>query len=173
MHLSLARLVSMSVIFCLLPSSSIVIFVFYLFSISVNSIVRELRVCIQFTLHWFDASFWVTPVNNIIALISRVQWGVTFFAADSLCVVLQISGQFSPEKRTPSHWMPSSNQILTQSDHSRSFKVIRFGVNQKPLRGYIVQYDNCGLEYEGPEDIAVFALGTYRRDWLEEQRGWW
>jgi len=37
MHLPLARLVSMYVIFCLLPSSSIVILVFHLFSISVNS----------------------------------------------------------------------------------------------------------------------------------------
>jgi len=35
-----------------------------------------------------------------------------------------------------------------------TFKIIRFGVNQKPLRGNIVQYDNCGLEYEGSEDIA-------------------
>jgi len=31
----------------------------------------------------------------------------------------------------PTHWMPSSNQILTQNDHSRSFKVIRFGVNEE------------------------------------------
>jgi len=50
--------------------------------------------------------------------------------------------------------MPSSDQILTQNDHSRSFKVIRFGVNEEPLRGYIVQYNNCGLEFEGSEDIA-------------------
>jgi len=59
----------------------------------------------------------------------------------------------SPTARTPAHWMPSSDQILTQNDHSRSFKVIRFGVNEKPLRGYIVQY-NCGLECEDSEDIA-------------------
>ena len=54
----------------------------------------------------------------------------------------------------PTHWMPSSDQILTQNDHSRSFKVIRFGINEEPLRGYIVQYNNCGLECEGSEDIA-------------------
>jgi len=35
-----------------------------------------------------------------------------------------------------------------------SFKVIRFGVNKEPVRGYIVQYNNCGLECEGSEDIA-------------------
>ena len=80
-HLPLARLVSMPVIFSLLPSSSIVILVFYLFS-------------------------------------------------------------------------TGSDQILTQNDLSRSFKVIRFGVNEEPLRGYIVQYNNCGLECEGSEDIA-------------------
>jgi len=50
--------------------------------------------------------------------------------------------------------MPSSDQIITQNDHSRSFKVIRFGVNEEPLRGYIVQYNNCGHECEGSEDIA-------------------
>jgi len=50
--------------------------------------------------------------------------------------------------------MPRMNQILTQNDHSRSFKVIRFDVNEEPLRGYIVQYNNCGLECEGSEDIA-------------------
>ena len=31
------------------------------------------------------------------------------------------------------------------------FKVIRFGVNEEPLMGYIVQYNNCGLECEGSE----------------------
>jgi len=53
--------------------------------------------------------------------------------------------------------MPSTDQILkflTQNDHSRLFKVIRFGVNEEPLRGYIVQYNNCGHECEGSEDIA-------------------
>ena len=67
--------------------------------------------------------------------------GLHFFAADSLCVALQISEQFSPKGGTPTHWMPSSDQILTQNDHSWSFKVIRFSVNEEPLRGYIVQYN--------------------------------
>jgi len=34
-----------------------------------------------------------------------------------------------------------------------SFKVIRFGVNEEPLRGYI-QYNYCGLECQDSEDIA-------------------
>ena len=43
---------------------------------------------------------------------------------------------------------------MTQNDHSRSYKVIRFDVNEEPLRGYIVQYNNCDHKYEGLEDIA-------------------
>jgi len=35
----------------------------------------------------------------------------------------------------------------------RSLKVIRFGVIEEQLRGYIVQYNNCGLYCEGSEDI--------------------
>jgi len=50
--------------------------------------------------------------------------------------------------------MPSSDQILTQNDRSRSFNVIPFGDNEESLRGYIVRYNNCGLECEGSEDIA-------------------
>jgi len=96
-------------------------------------------------------------MNNPITLISPVQSlaGLKIFvAANSICVALQISKQFSPKARMPTHWMPTSDQILTQNDHSRSFKVIRFGVIQEPLRGYIVQYNNCGLECKGSEYIA-------------------
>jgi len=50
--------------------------------------------------------------------------------------------------------MPSSKHILTQNDHSRSLKVICFGVSEKPLRGHIVQYNNCGIACEGSEDIT-------------------
>ena len=90
------------------------------------------------TVHWFDAFSSATPMNNPITLISPVEsLGYIFVAAGSLCVTLQISEQFSPKARTPTHWMSSSNQILTQNDHSRSFNVIRFGVNEEPPRGYI------------------------------------
>jgi len=108
------------------------------------------------TVHWFDASCSVTPVNNCITFISTVQSlaGLHFFAADSIWVAVQISEQFFPKARTSAHWMPSSIQISTQNDYSRSFKVIRFGVNEESLRGYIVQYNNCGLQCEGSEDIA-------------------
>ena len=108
------------------------------------------------TVHWFDASCSLIPLNNSITLISPVQSlvGLHFFAADSISIALQISEQFSPKARTPAHWMPSSDQILTQNDHSGSFNVIRFDVNEEPLRGYIVQYNNYGHEYEALEVIA-------------------
>jgi len=35
-----------------------------------------------------------------------------------------------------------------------SFKVIYFGIIEKPLMDYIAQYNNCGLECEGSADIA-------------------
>ena len=99
----------------------------------------------------------VTAMNNPITFISPVKsLGHIFVATDStcICVAVQISEQFSPKARTPTHRMPSSNHILTQNDHSRSYKVIHFGVNEEPLRGCIVQYNNCGLECEGLEDIT-------------------
>jgi len=98
--------------------------------------VWELWVWIQLT--GLTIPLRLTPMKNPITLISPVQsLGYIFVASDSLCVALQISEQFSLKARTPKHWMPSSNRISTQNDHSRSFKVIRFGVNEEPLRGYI------------------------------------
>ena len=97
--------------------------------------------------HGLTLPLWGTPVNNPITRISPVQWWLYIFAADSLCVALQISEQFSPKARTrPTHWMSSSNQILTQNDHTGSFKVIRFCVNDEPIRGYIVPCNNCDHE---------------------------
>jgi len=82
MHVPLARLVSMPVIFCIHPSSSIVILVFYLFSTaSVNSMCENCECKTVNTVHWFDASCSVIPLNNTITLISPVQSraGLHFF----------------------------------------------------------------------------------------------
>jgi len=148
----------MPIIFCLLPSSSTVILVFYLFSTlqtTVSSMCEncECEMWIQFT--GLTLPLRLTPVNNPITLISPVQsLGYIFSAADSICVALQISQQYSPKARMPTHWMPSLNEILMQNDHSRSLKIIRFGVNEEPLRGYIEHYNDYGLECLGSEDIA-------------------
>ena len=93
-------------------------------------------------------------MKNPITLITSIVAGLHFCCADSY---MRSSANFRivfSETRTPAHWMPSSDQILTQNDHSWSFKVIRFGVNEGPLKSYIVQYNNCGLECEGSEYIA-------------------
>jgi len=60
--------------------------------------------------------------------------------------------------------MPSSDQILTQNGHSRSFEVIYFGIIEESLRGYIAQYNNCGLECEGSEDTASEIAKTANYD---------
>ena len=54
------------------------------------------------TVHWFDASGSVIPLNNSISLISPVQSlaGLHFFATDNICVALQISEQFCLKART-------------------------------------------------------------------------
>ena len=84
MHLPLARLVSMPVIFCLLPSSSIIILVFtYLLHTSVNSMCENCDwVCTQFT--GLTLPLWGTPANNPITLISPVQWGLHFCRRQSM-----------------------------------------------------------------------------------------
>jgi len=89
------------VIFCLLPSSSIVIRAFYLFS----------------TVYAYTANFW------------------TVFSESQNASPLDAEHEPDFNAKWP-------------------FKVIRFGVNEEPLRGYIVQYNNCGLECVGSEDIA-------------------
>jgi len=103
-HLPLARLVSTCVIFCLLPSSGIVILVFYLFFCrhQWTTCVRTVTVSVN-TVHWFDASCSGTPVNNSITLISPVQSLCYIFTAGSICAALQISVQFSPKARIPTH----------------------------------------------------------------------
>jgi len=82
MHLPLARLVTMRVIFCLLQSFSIVILVVYLFSTGISEQhVWELWVWIQST--GLTLPIRVTPVNNPITLITSTVAGLHFCCADS------------------------------------------------------------------------------------------
>ena len=144
----------MPVIFCLLPSSSIVIRVFYLFSTlqtSVNSIVYdvwELWVWIQST--GLTLPLRVTPMNNPITLISPVQRGLHFCRWLSMHSSANLRTVFSESQNAS----PLDDKLGPDFMAKWPIKVIRFGVNEKPLRGYIVQYNNCGLECEGSEDIA-------------------
>ena len=49
----------------------------------------------------------------------------------------KFSNSFVRKPETPTHLLPSPKQILTQNGHSRSFKVIYFGITEEPLRGYV------------------------------------
>jgi len=49
---------------------------------------------------------------------------------------------------------PLDAELGPDFNAKRPFKVMCFGVNEEPLRGYIVQYTNCGHECQGSEDIA-------------------
>jgi len=110
--------------------------------------VWELWVWIQFT--GLTLPLWGTPVNNPITLISPVHWGLHFFAADSLCVALNFRTVF-PESQNAN---PLDAEPEPDFNAKSPFKVIRFGVNEEPLRSYIYNYNNCGLGCEGSEDIA-------------------
>ena len=109
--------------------------------------VWELWVWIQFTGLTF--SLRVTPMNNPITLITSTVAGLHFCCRwQSVRSSAYFRTVFSQNAK------PLDAEHETQYDHSRSFKVIRFGVNEEPLRGYIVQYNYCGVECGGPEDIA-------------------
>jgi len=110
------------------------------------------------TVHWFDASssVTVTPVNTSITFITSTVPGLHFSRWQYMRIYSSANFRtvFSESQNAFTHQMPSSEHILTLNDHSKSFKVICFGVSEEPLRGYIVQYNNCGLACEGSEDIA-------------------
>jgi len=140
----------MPVIFCLLPSSSIVILVFtYLLQTSVNSMCENCDwVWTQFT--GLMLPFWGTPVNNPITFISPVQWGLHFLP---LTVYAYSSVNFRTVFSESQNANPFDAELEPDFKAKWPFKVTRFGVNENPLRGYIVQYNNCGLECEGSEHI--------------------
>jgi len=84
MHLPLARLVSMPVICCLVPSSSIVILVFYLLLTGISEQhVWELGVWKYSPLVWLTLPLRVTPMNNPITLITNTVAGLHFCCAHS------------------------------------------------------------------------------------------
>jgi len=137
MRLALARSVYMPVIFCLLPSSSIVILVFYLFSTlqtSVNSMCEN-WLWIQSTGLTFPLR--VNPMNNPITLNTSTVAGLPFVAADSY---MRSSANFRTVFSESQNASPLDAELGPDFDAKWPFKVIRFGVNEKSLRGYIVQW---------------------------------
>jgi len=49
---------------------------------------------------------------------------------------------------------PWNAEAKTDFNSTWPFKVIYFGVSEKPQRDYILQYNNCGFVLEGMEDTA-------------------
>jgi len=108
-------------------SYSCILLIFYR---QVNSMCENCECKPLNTVHWFDASCSVTPLNNSITLItSTVPSWATFSAADCTCVGK--FPKFSQKAKTPAHWMPCSDQILTQNDYSGSSMVVDFCTNRK------------------------------------------
>jgi len=66
-------------------------------------------------------------------------------------LALQIFEQFCPKAG-------DANRLVAEPETDFNakwpFKVIYFGITEQPLRGYIAQYNKCGLRCEGSEDIA-------------------
>ena len=60
--------------------------------------------------------------------------------------------QFCPNAGDANALVVEPETDLTQNGHSRSFKVIYFGIIEEPLMGYIAQYNKFGLKCEGSED---------------------
>ena len=70
-------------------------------------------------------------------------------------VALHIFEQFCAKARNANSLVfKPETDFFTQNGHSRSFKVIYFGVDEETLRVCIVQYNNCGVKCESSEDIV-------------------
>ena len=123
-HLPLARLVSTPVIFCLLPSSSIVILVFYLFSTGICSEQHVWELWVN-RVHWYDAfssGNRVTPMNNPITLItSTVAW-LNFCSADSY---MRSSANFRIVFSESQNANPLNAELGTDLNAKWPFKVIQ------------------------------------------------
>jgi len=61
---------------------------------------------------------------------------------------MRSSANFRSESQSANPLYAEAKHILTQNDHSGSFKVICFRDSEDPLRGYVVHYNKCGLECE-------------------------
>jgi len=66
-------------------------------------------------------------------------------------IALQIFEQFCPKAEDAN---PLVAEPETDFNAKWSFKIIRFGVNEEQLKGYIAQYNKCDLRCEDSEHIA-------------------
>jgi len=74
-------------------------------------------------------------------------------SADSIWVALQIFDKFCSKAGDANPLVAEPETDFNANGHSRSFKVIYFGIIEEPSMGYIAQYNKCGLRCEGSENI--------------------
>ena len=123
MHLPLARLVSMPVIFYLHPSSSIVILVFYLFSAGIS----EHHVWELWETEWIQSTgltfpLFVTPMNNAITIITSTVAGLHFCCVDSY---MRSSANFRIVFSESQNASPLDAEIRPDFNAKWPFKVIQ------------------------------------------------
>jgi len=141
MHIAVARLVSMSVIFAYFQHRYI--FIHYLLS------KHHWTACVRAVNTVFNHR---TPANNRIKHIVRTESLDYIFAAGSMLSTAAFSNSFVRKPEHANHDMPIQRQILMQNGHSGSFKVIHFGVTEKPLSAYILHYNNFCLVCESSDN---------------------
>jgi len=74
------------------------------------------------------------------------------FVTDSIWVALQIFEQFCPKAGNAN---PLIAKPETDFNPKWQFKVMYFGIIEQPVRGYIAQYNKCGLRCEALEDKKI------------------
>ena len=92
------------------------------------------------TLIWIDAPFPANPreyPHNLTLLETRIA-RLHFLSLTVYGYLCKFSNSFVRKPETPTHWMPSPKQILTENDHSASisgsFKVIYSESKNPPLK---------------------------------------
>ena len=95
-----------------------------------------------------------TPPTNICVNLTLLETRISELHFLPLTVYAQLCKFQNSLIRKPEHANTLDAKPETDFNAKWPFNVIYFGVNEEPLRGYIVKYDNCGLGCEAYEDIA-------------------
>jgi len=95
-------------------------------------------------------------ISTNICLIINTNTKIAIYKPCLLCDIVRCSldssnfwnwnGKITKNKRETKYW------ALTDFNTEWPFNVMIFGVNEKPLSDYIVQYNNCGFLCECSED---------------------
>jgi len=84
-------------------------------------------------------------------------------AADSMRLSLLVFTQLFFESRTVGASKTGAKQNLTRNGRLRSFKVMHFGITEKPTTDCISLYNNAGLISKVSEETASENVENYSR----------